>query len=286
MKLIKGFSLTLAAGALSCAANLAIAAPVQVEVIVTSNAPVGGVALTPVWVGFHNGSFDSYDGGAAAAGSLEALAELGMTGPISDVFAGTLVGDPIDGRVQGTLADPNTGPIFDGGAASMTFTLDDGGANNYFSYASMVLPSNDFFIANGNPLAHDLSSLLNGSVNTLSFNVGTIGTVNDAGTEVNDFAFSPNPPPFGLPAGDAPGGVDENGVITNVLGDPFAGFANIPAGFDTSILNFNDAALYANGLATITFNVVPAPVPVPAALPLALSALGGMFGFMRRRKNA
>lgn len=284
MKLTKGFSLALAAGALSCAANFAIAAPVKVQVTVTSNVPVGGVALTPVWVGFHNGSFDSYDGGSPAAGALESLAELGMTGPISDVFAGTLVGDPIEGRVQGTIADG--GPIFDGGAPSMTFTLDDSGANNYFSYASMVLPSNDFFIANGNPTAHDLSSLLNGSVNTISFNVGNVGTINDAGTEVNDFAFSPNPPPFGLPEGNAPGGVDENGVITNVVGDPFAGFANIPGGFDTSILNFNDAALYANGLATITFNVVPAPVPVPAALPLAISALGGMFGFMRRRKTS
>lgn len=286
MKLIKGFSLTLAAGALSCAANLAIAAPVQVEVTVTSNVPVGGVAITPVWVGFHNGSFDSYDGGAAAASSLEALAELGNTGPISDVFAGTLVGDPLDGRVQGTLADPNTGPLFDGGSASMTFTLDDGGANNYFSYASMVLPSNDYFIANGNPLAHDLSSLLSGSVSTISFNVGTVGTVNDAGTETNDFAFAPATGAFGLGSSAPEGGDPEGGVITNVLGDPFADFGGIPVGFDTSILNFNNAALYTDGLATITFNVVPAPVPVPAALPLALSALGGMFGFMRRRKNA
>ena len=277
MKLKKGFSLALTAGALSCAASLATAAPVQVEVTVTSNVPAGGVAITPVWVGFHNGTFDSYDGGTAAASSLEALAELGMTGPISDVFAGTLVGDPLDGRVQGTLADPNTGPIFAGGSASMTFALDDGGANNYFSYASMVLPSNDFFIANGNPLAHDLSTLLNGTVNTLSFNVGIVGTVNDAGTEVNDFAFAPAADAFGLVmATNPPGGAAEDGVITNVVGDPFAGF--LPAGLDTSILNFNNAALYTDGLATITFNVVPAPVPVPAALPLALSALGGMFG--------
>ena len=280
----KTISHALAAGALALAVNTASAAPAHVQVTVTSNVPTGGVAITPVWVGFHNGSFDSYDGGAAAAGSLEALAELGMTGPISDVFAGTLVGDPVDGRVQGAIADG--GPIFNGGAPSMTFALDDGGANNYFSYAAMVLPSNDFFIANGNPTAHDLSSLLSGAVNTISFNVGTVGTVNDAGTENNDFAFSPNPPPFGLPAGDAPGGEAGEGVITSVVGDPFAGFANIPLGFDTSILNFNDVAQYANGIATITFNVVPAPVPVPAALPLAVSSLGGMFAFMRRRKNS
>ncbi|MEM7466383.1 MAG: spondin domain-containing protein [Pseudomonadota bacterium] len=282
MKFKQKLTNTLTASAFALMANSALAAPIDIEVIVTSNVPAGGVAITPLWVGFHNGSFDSYDGGAEAASSLEALAELGMTGPISDVFAGTLVGDPIDGRVQGAIADG--GPIFAGGSPSAIFTLDDGGANNYFSYAAMILPSNDFFIANGNPLAHDVSDLLDGTVTTLSFDVGLPGTVNDAGTEVNDFAFSPNPPPFGIPAGDAPGGADENGVITNVVGDPFAAFLNQPGG-DLSVLNFNNAALYPNGVATITFNVVPAPVPVPAALPLAASAFGGLFAFMRRRRT-
>ena len=269
-----------ATGILALTTASASAAPIQVEVTVTSNVPVGGVAITPVWVGFHNGSFDSYDGGAPAAAALESIAELGLTDPISEVFAGTLIGDPVDGRVQGVVADG--GPIFDGGAPSAIFTLDDAGANNYFSYAAMVLPSNDFFIANGSPTAHDLSDLLSGNVNTLSFNIGTPGTINDAGTEINDFAFSPNPPPFGIPAGDAPGGADEGGVVTNVVGDPFAGFLSQPGG-DLSILNFNDAALYPNGIATVTLSVVPAPVPVPAALPLAMSACAGLFAFMRRR---
>ena len=269
-----------ATGMLALATVSASAAPIQVEVTVTSNVPVGGVAITPVWVGFHNGSFDSYDGGAPAAAALESIAELGLTGPISDVFAGTLIGDPVDGRVQGVVADG--GPIFNGGAPSAIFTLDDAGANNYFSYAAMVLPSNDFFIANGSPTAHDLGDLLSGNVNTLSFNIGTPGTINDAGTEINDFAFSPNPPPFGIPAGDAPGGADEGGVVTNVVGDPFAAFLSQPGG-DLSILNFNDAALYPNGIATVTLSVVPAPVPVPAALPLAMSACAGLFAFMRRR---
>ena len=269
-----------AMGMLALTTASATAAPIQVEVTVTSNVPVGGVAITPVWVGFHNGSFDSYDGGGPAAAALESIAELGLTGPISDVFAGTLIGDPVDGRVQGVVADG--GPIFNGGAPSAIFTLDDAGANNYFSYAAMVLPSNDFFIANGNPTAHDLSDLLSGNVNTLSFNIGTPGTINDAGTEINDFAFSPNPPPFGIPAGDAPGGADEGGVVTNVVGDPFAAFLSQPGG-DLSILNFNDAALYPNGIATVTLSVVPAPVPVPAALPLAMSACAGLFAFMRRR---
>ena len=267
-------------GVVATAMNTAIAAPLQLEVTVTSNVPAGGVAITPLWVGFHNGSFDSYDEGSGAAAALESLAELGMTGPISDVFSGTLIGNAVDGRVQGVVADG--GPFFAGSSASSIFTLDDNGANNYFSYAAMVLPSNDFFVANGNPAAHDLSALINGTVSSISFNIGMAGTVNDAGTEVNDFAFSPNPPPFGIPAGDPTGGVDEGGVVTKVSGDPYAAFLSQP-GSDLSVLNFNNAALYPNGIATINLSVVPAPVPVPAALPLIISAIGGLFAFTRRK---
>jgi len=43
----------------------------QVRVEVTSNAPTGGVAITPLWVGFHNGSFDSYNGGLSSQEGLE-----------------------------------------------------------------------------------------------------------------------------------------------------------------------------------------------------------------------
>ena len=58
----------------SLAASNGFPAAVELEVTVTNNSPAGGVAITPVWVGFHNGSFDSYDGGATTAGQLEALA--------------------------------------------------------------------------------------------------------------------------------------------------------------------------------------------------------------------
>ncbi len=39
--------------------------------------PTGGVAITPVWVGFHDGSFDSYNGGLSNQLGLELLAEDG-----------------------------------------------------------------------------------------------------------------------------------------------------------------------------------------------------------------
>ncbi|MDJ0790114.1 MAG: spondin domain-containing protein, partial [Myxococcota bacterium] len=164
---------------------------VQLRVTVENTGPDGGVYLTPVWVGFHNGSFDSYDGGSPAAPELEALAEDGNNGPISAAFGAgeTLVPTgvaPSGARVQGNLGGA---PIAPGASATAKFEVDTTGANPFFSYAAMVLPTNDYFVANGSPVAHDLSGLVNEG-DILSFAIGLPGTVNDAGTEVEDFATS------------------------------------------------------------------------------------------------
>lgn len=58
----------------------------QVRVEIQSNAPQGGVALTPLWVGFHNGSFDSYNGGLSAEEGLERIAEDGNASVLSNDF--------------------------------------------------------------------------------------------------------------------------------------------------------------------------------------------------------
>ena len=45
------------------------AGAVSVRVTVTNNAAAGGIYLTPMWIGFHDGGFDLFDiGGAASAG--------------------------------------------------------------------------------------------------------------------------------------------------------------------------------------------------------------------------
>ena len=78
------------------------------------------------------------------------------------------------------------GPIGPGQSASQNFVIDAMSANQYLSYVSMVVPSNDYFVANGDPIAHDLATLHNAPIGTsISFNIGLPQTVNDAGTEVN-----------------------------------------------------------------------------------------------------
>ncbi len=251
-----------------------------VKVTVTNNSPDGGAGLAPVWVGFHDGSFDTYDRGSAAAPALETLAEVGNPGPLSDVFAsnGTLVSTgatQVGSRVQG-----NTGVLAPGASETLMLDLHADGSNNYFSYASMVLPSNDYFIANGDPFAHDIHTLLaDGSVWEL--NIGLSGSILDAGTELNDFAFSAGNPIAGLPPGAAPDGADEGGVITTVSGDPFAGFLSQPSGFSTANLDFNDSNLYPHGIATVRIEAVPEP---GATLPLM--SLGLVAFLWRRRRDA
>ncbi len=275
--------------------NHAHAQTQRVRVDISSNAPAGGVALTPVWVGFHDGSFDSYNGGISSQEGLERIAEDGNAGVLSsDFLSGFTYVDGMgnsnrvttaqtSGRVDGVIGSPvpplapSPAPIQSGELVSQIFELDSS-ENQFFSYASMIIPSNDFFVANGNPAAFGLSALFSGS-GSISFDIGTTGSVNDAGTEINDFDFSAANGLFGLMGGQSgPNmGADENGVVTNVIGDPFAGFLNTPAG-DLSQLNFNDDSIYANGIATITITAVPEPT----GLGILLAAGIGLF--VRRRR--
>lgn len=177
--------LSLALVAFGFAASSAFAQVSIPSVVVTvENAQPGrGVFLTPPWIGIHDGSFDTYDGGSVASvplggNEIEALAEDGNNAPLTATFAALLPNAP---QVEG-VAGP-TGPLGPGQRASVTLNVDPT-ADRYFSYASMVIPSNDAFIANGNPLAHQLFDSFGNFVGS-SFIVSGDET-NDAGTEVND----------------------------------------------------------------------------------------------------
>lgn len=272
------------------------AAVVNVNVTIENLAPTGGVAITPVWVGFHSGNFDSYNSGAAAgrvATGLERLAEDGNSSVLSTDFnAGFTYVDGANmnnrvaatgstaGRVDGGIGSPSgPPPLQPGQSASSMFAIDDGGANNFFSYAAMVIPSNDFFVANGSPTGIDLTALLAGG-GPVEILIGTPGSVNDAGTEAEDFNFSAANPLFGLTGGQSgpnQGPDDANAFVRNVTGDPFAGFANNPGGLDN--LNFNNAGLYTGGgIARITISAVPEPSS------LALLFAGSAVAVFRRRR--
>lgn len=290
--------------AATCALVLNTTTANAVEIIVTVEniSPADGVQITPVWVGLHSGSFDSYNGGLGAQPGLEALAEDGNTGVISTQFNDF---DPVDGGY--TYVDPNgpanalvrTGdltdefrqdatlvsnatapPLAPGETASAQFTLRTDGSNRFLSYATMILPTNDFFLANGDPEAHDLMSLYDGE-GEISFFIGSPGTANDAGTEEEDFIFSAANglfPGRGLPPGQGgpnSGPADATTTIENIVGDPFAGFLNAD-GVDLSGLNFNEYT--GGGIARVTVTVIPEPASV------LLLSLGLIAGAARTRQ--
>lgn len=161
----------------------------RVNVLISNAAPTHATFQTPVWVGFHDGTFDTYDGGALASSlpipgsvAIERIAEDGTTGPLMQDFA-TLGA----GRFDATIAGPN-GPFAPGDTTARSFLLDPNDPRDrYFSYASMVIPSNDAFIANGNPIAHPVFDAA-GNFVAADFFVAGPSAVNDAGTELNDEA--------------------------------------------------------------------------------------------------
>jgi len=195
----------------------AYAEPTRITVQVENVAPMQATFTTPVWIGLHDGStFDTYNGNTPAnsrpiAGSnaLESICEDGATDSISADFS-TL--QPLG--QQATLPGPN-GPIAPGEMTSFSFIVDSDDPNTrYFSYASMVIPSNDFCISNGSPLAHPLFNE-DGEFIAESFFVAG-NEVLDAGTEVND-EIPANTAFFGQAAPNT--GVDEDGNIGTIGSD-------------------------------------------------------------------
>ena len=156
-----------------------------VRVSIKNSSSTNGTFLTPVWVAFHDGIFDTYDVGELASAGLEQIAEDGDSSTLSQEFAAVATGfDAVVTNPEGFAG----APLFDPGFASQqVFDLD--ASNKYFSYATMVLPSNDAFVANANPKGHQLFDE-NGKFH--SINIGVFGSqVRDAGTESNTESDAP-----------------------------------------------------------------------------------------------
>jgi hypothetical protein len=223
-----------------------------ITVVVENLAPANGNFLTPAWVGFHDGGFDLYDIGVAASPGLERIAEDGTTGPLSGEFLGSGAG-----TVDGVIAPG--GPFAPGNSAMMTFNLDGSQpSNRYLSYASMVIPSNDAFIGNGDPIAHQI---FDAGGNFLGADFIVLGAaVRDAGTEVNDEV----PANTAFLAQAAPDtGVPEGGTV-----QVHGGF--IPAG--NILTAYPGADFTAQGYQVARIRVVPEPGTL-ALLAIGLLAL-------------
>jgi hypothetical protein len=244
-----------------------IAKAASIKVTLENLSPTNGTFLTPLWVGFHNGNFDIYNRNASAASFLERIAEDGNTSPISQAFLTSGAG-----TVDGTIVGPNIPPIAPGETTSAIFDLNPTlPESRYFSYATMIIPSNDAFIANGNPFEH---KIFDDTGNFLGADFLVLGSeILDAGTEVNDEAS--NSTAF-LGQTTPNTGIDEGGTI-----QIHPGF--ISGGRILSTPNFANADFKIAGYQVARIKVEQIQVPEPSTVLGLLPFLGGLL--LRRSRT-
>jgi hypothetical protein len=251
------------------------AGDIRVEV---SNEGNSDFFLTPVWFGFHNGGFDLFDVGSEASSALEAIAEVGAIDPLNDLFASS-PGTP--GDIQGVVFGNDVAPPpINPGETGVGFVTPINPANyQFFSYASMVVPTNDTFIGNDDQQAYQVFNAA-GDINDASgvFEIAVFASdIYDAGTEVNDAGVNGGAA-FAVGRDGAAGTEEESGVITQAADlSVFAGLQT-PAGTTIGDTSFATG----ERVATIRISRVAA-VPEPSsAFALALGTAGF---FLRRRRS-
>lgn len=239
------------------------AAVIQLRVNVENLAPANSVSFAPLQVGFHNGSFDAFNNGQAAGPAIVSIAEGGSGSAWFPAFAAA---DPT--AVLGSVLPNPPGPLTPGASGSTVFTIDTL-LNPFFTFASMVVPSNDLFIGNDNPTAF---RLVDDAGNLLITSISQFGRdIWDAGSE----AFDPLNAAF-VVGGNNDTRTPQNGVVSFNFSE-LNGFNGLTTGagyvFDRQFAA--DSAIY---------RISISQVPEPGTLALLLSSLGLLGAIRASRK--
>jgi len=241
---------------------------VPLRITVENLAPTNSIGLAPFRFGFGNGTFDSFDNNQVAfllgAPSIaEApIVTIAEGGSGSTWFPAFQLAEP--NANLGSIFGPTIPPILPGETASAVFAINP--ANRFFTFGTMVVPSNDHFLGNANPTAFEVFDA--GGNLILASITEDASRIWDAGSETENPAN----------AAFLVGGVndqrdDENQPVTFNFADlsAFNGLTTA-AGYV-----FNSALLAAD---TPVLRVSFAVVPEPASIMLVL---GGGLGLARKR---
>ena len=140
--------------------------------------PDDGFFFTEAWVGLHNGDFDLFNDGERATPGLEALAEGGNTALLGEEFAAP-------GRLQTTVGNGNVQFISPGEVIEGSIDVRNAQAYRFASFASMIIPSNDAFIGNGDGEAYEVFDADGNPTGDIVIDI-LASDIYDSGTEVND----------------------------------------------------------------------------------------------------
>lgn len=244
-------------------ADVAGAAQVNVVVTLRHLAPANSVSFAATHVGFHNGGFDAFNNGQIATAPIISVAEAGTGVAWRQAFAAA---DP--GATIGTIA----GQLRPGDSRSSTFLVDTA-ANPFFTFAAMVIPSNDFFIGNDSPTQY---RLFDGAGNLLISSISqTAGQIWDAGSEAFDTANAAF-----IVGSTGSQRTPQNGLVSLEFNE-LAGFDGLVTGAGYT---FRSALLADTPIYQIEFATTPIPIPAPIGLMAAgLLAMGAV---ARRRARS
>ena len=248
-----------AAALLACAA--AGAATVRVTVTANNLAPANSIAFAPLHLGFNNGSYDAFNKGDTPGAAIISVAEGGAGGAWQAAFGAA---DP--SAVRGTI----TPVLTPGASSSLSFDVDTA-VNPFFTFAAMVVPSNDFFIGNDAPTAF---RLFDAGGNLLINSIGqTASQIWDAGSEV----FDPAAAAF---VGNNDLRAPQNSVVSFNFAE-FYGYNGLTTGANYV---FNAQLAAATPVYRIDFAV--SPVPEPASVGLFAAGAMGLGFWLRRRRGS
>jgi hypothetical protein len=261
----------LMAGLMVAIAAAPPALAVDVRVTVENLAPQNSVSLAPFRFGFGSGTFDAFNNNEAAFllgfptiadAPIVTVAEGGSG---SNWFPAFAAAEP--NANLGSVLGPG-GPFLPGQANSAVISVDP--SNRFFTFGTMVVPSNDHFLGNANPLAFEVFDAGGNLIlNQFTENASRIW---DAGSETEN----PLNAAF-LAVGTNANRENENGVVTFNFTDlaAFNGLQTAPG------YTFNSNLLAAD---TPVLRVSFAVVPEPATIALAGLGAVGLIGFCFKRQ--
>lgn len=237
-------------------------AAVGVRITIHNLAPTNSISFAPLRYGFNSGKFDAFNLGSTATAPIISVAEGGSGSAWLPAFAAA---DPT--AVLGSLG----GALTPGSTVQSGLITVDPNVNAFFTFGSMVIPSNDFFIGNDDPQEYRLFDA-QGRLTLKSINV-TASEIWNAGSE----AFDPANAAF-LVGGNNSLRTPENGVVGFNFSE-LAGFNGLTtaAGYVFTSGLRADQNVY-----RITFSATPEP----ASWAMMILGFGATGWSLRRRRGA